>query len=371
MPPLQRALSAWRTDEVPIGDALRWLWLATHAAHDVWDDESWEVLCTRHLRGDRRGLWRSCRSHSAPGWGCTSSRVSSPRRPRLVDEFETVNEVMDKDLLPYGALALAAWRGRQDIASELIRTTFAGAGERGEGMGLSIVDYSSAVLYNSVGQYYEALAAAERGAGYQPELGFATWSLVELVEAAMRSDHPDRAADALELLARTTNASGTEWALGMRPVVRAQVAPDDAAEGFHVEAIDRLGRCRMRAELARAHLLYGEWLRREHRRLDARSQLTSAYDMFSDMGADAFAERARRELLAAGVTVRTRTFAAREDFTSQEAQVARLAAEGRTNPEIGAELFLSPRTVEWHLGKVFAKLGIESRKEISEALLNT
>ena len=194
---------------------------------------------------------------------------------------------------------------------------------------------------------------------------------MELVEAATRSGHPDRAAEALELLVRTTSASGTEWALGIEARSRAQVAPSDAAEGFYVEAIERLSLTRMRIELARAHLLYGEWLRREHRRLDARSQLTSAHDMFTDMGADAFAERARRELVAAGVTVRKRVFGAREDFTSQEAQIARLAAEGRTNPEIGAELFLSPRTVEWHLGKVFAKLGIESRKEISEALLNT
>ena len=149
------------------------------------------------------------------------------------------------------------------------------------------------------------------------------------------------------------------------------MAQGDAAEELYVEAIERLGLSRMRIELARAHLLYGEWLRREHRRLDARSQLTSAHDMFTDMGADAFADRARRELLAAGVTVRKRAFGAREDFTSQEAQVARLAAQGRTNPEIGAELFLSPRTVEWHLGKVFAKLGIESRKELSDALQNT
>ncbi len=372
VPPVQRALNAWRTDEVPIADALRWLWLATHAAHDVWDDEGWDVLCSRHLRLARQAgalAVLPIALNSRMGLHFFAGELAAAAA--LVDEFETVNEVMDNHLLPYGALALAAWRGRQDVASDLIRTTFAGAAERGEGMGLTIVDYSSAVLHNSLGQYEEALVAAERGAGNQHELGFATWSLVELVEAAMRSGHPDRAADALELLARTTSASGTAWALGIEARSRAQVAEGDAAEGFHVEAVERLGRTRMRIELARAHLLYGEWLRREHRRLDARSQLTSAHDMFTDMGADAFADRARRELDAAGVTVRKRAFGAREEFTSQEAQIARLAAEGRTNPEIGAELFLSPRTVEWHLGKVFAKLGIESRKEISEALLNT
>jgi DNA-binding CsgD family transcriptional regulator len=356
---------------VPIVDALRWLWLATHAAHDVWDDESWEVLCTRHLRLARQaGALAVLPIALSTRTGLHLFAGELEEAAALVDEFETVNEVMDNHLLPYGAVALAAWRGRQDVASELISTTFAGAAERGEGMGLTIVDYSSAVLHNSLGRYQEALAAAERGAAYQRELGFATWSLVELVEAATRSGHSDRAAEALELLARTTRASGTEWALGIEARSRAQVAPSDAAEGFYLEAIERLSLSRMRIELARAHLLYGEWLRREHRRLDARSQLTSAHDMFTDMGADAFADRARRELVAAGVTVRKRVFGAREDFTSQEAQVARLAAEGRTNPEIGAELFLSPRTVEWHLGKVFAKLGIESRKEISGALLN-
>ena len=372
VPPLRRALSAWRTDEVPIGDALRWLWLATHAAHDVWDDESWEVLCTRHLRLARQaGALAVLPIALSTRMGLHLFAGELADAAALVDEFQTVNEVMDNHLLPYGAMALAAWRGRQDVASELIRTTFAGASERGEGMGLTIVDYSSAVLHNSLGQYQEALAAAERGAGYQRELGFATWSLVELVEAAMRSGHPDRAAGALELLARTTSASGTEWALGIEARCRAQLAQGDAAEALYVEAIERLGLSRMRIELARARLLYGEWLRREHRRLDARSQLTSAHEMFTDMGAEAFADRARRELVAAGVTVRTRAFGARENFTSQEAQVARLAAQGRTNPEIGAELFLSPRTVEWHLGKVFAKLGIESRKELSDALLNT
>jgi DNA-binding CsgD family transcriptional regulator/tetratricopeptide (TPR) repeat protein len=372
VPSLQRALSAWRTDDVPIVDALRWLWLATHAAHDVWDDEGWEVLCTRHLRLARQaGALAVLPIALSTRTGLHLFAGELEEAAALVDEFATVNEVMDNHLLPYGAVALAAWRGRQDVASELISTTFAGAAERGEGMGLTIVDYSSAVLHNSLGQYQEALAAAERGAAYQRELGFATWSLVELVEAATRSGHSDRAAEALELLARTTHASGTEWALGIEARSRAQVAPSGAAEGFYLEAIERLSRSRMRIELARAHLLYGEWLRREHRRLDARSQLASAHDMFTEMGADAFADRARRELVAAGVTVRKRVFGAREDFTSQEAQVARLAAEGHTNPEIGAELFLSPRTVEWHLGKVFAKLGIESRKEISGALLNT
>ena len=232
-------------------------------------------------------------------------------------------------------------------------------------MGLSIVDYSSAVLHNGLGNYQEALRAAEQGAGYPDELGFSTWSLVELVEAAARSGHPDGAADAFELLTRTTRASGTDWALGIESRSHAQVSQGEAAEGYYVEAVERLGRTRVRVEYARAQLLYGEWLRRENRRREARNHLRSAYDLLTEMGVEAFAERARRELVATGETLRRRSVEAREEFTAQEAQIARLAAEGRTNPEIGAELFLSPRTVEWHLHKVFAKLGIGSRRELS------
>jgi DNA-binding CsgD family transcriptional regulator len=172
------------------------------------------------------------------------------------------------------------------------------------------------------------------------------------------------------LLIRTTRASGTDWALGIEARSHAQVSQGDAAEGYYVEAVERLGRTRMRVEHARAQLLYGEWLRRENRRRDARSHLRSAYDLLTEMGAEAFAERARRELVATGETLHRRSVGAREGLTAQEAQIARLAAEGRTNPEIGAELFLSPRTVEWHLGKVFAKLGIGSRRELSGTLLN-
>ena len=372
VPSVRRALTAWRTDEVSMAAALRWLWLASHAAHDVWDDESWDVLSTRHLLLARQaGALAVLPIALSTRIGLHLFAGELGEAAALVDEFATVNEVMDNHLPSYGALFLAAWRGRQDTVSELVRTYVPVATARGEGMGLSIINYSSAVLHNSLGQYEEAMAAAERGAGYSQELGFGTWSLVELVEAAARSGHPDRAAEAHELLARRTSASGTDWALGVEARSRAQLSSGEAAEGHYVEAVERLSRTRMRAELARAHLLHGEWLRREGRRLDARNQLSSAYEMLTDMGAEAFAERARRELVATGETVRKRSVGAREEFTAQEAQISRLAAEGRTNPEIGAELFLSPRTVEWHLRKVFAKLDIGSRRELRAALLNT
>lgn len=369
--PLRRALNAWRADEVPVADALRWLWLATHAAHDVWDDESWEVFCTRHLRLARQAgalAVLPIALNSRMGLHFLAGEFAAAAA--LVNEVSTVDEIMGSHLPPYGALALAAWQGRSEVLSGLTQSCSAQAAARGEGMGITIVDYSSAVLHNGLGQYQEALRAAERGAGYPDELGFSTWSLVERVEAAARTGQPARAADALDRLMRTTTASGTDWALGIEARCRAQVSPGHVAEGYYAEAVERLGRTRMRVEHARAELLYGEWLRRENRRRDARSHLRSAYSLLTEMGAEAFAERARRELVATGETLRRRTVEARESFTAQEAQIARLAAEGRTNPEIGAELFLSPRTVEWHLHKVFAKLGIDSRRELAGTLLN-
>ena len=229
--PVQRALTAWRTLEVPTADALRWLWLATHAAHDVWDDESWNVLCTRHLQLARQAgalAVLPIALNARTGLHLFAGELAEAAA--LVDEFATVNDVMGNHLLPYGAVAVAAWRGRHDVVADLTQTTFAQAEERGEGMGLTIVEYSSAVLHNGLGQYQEAMTAATHGAGYQPELGFATWSLVELVESAVRSGHPDRAAEALEMLVRSTTPSGTDWALGIEARTRAQLIEGDAAE---------------------------------------------------------------------------------------------------------------------------------------------
>jgi DNA-binding CsgD family transcriptional regulator len=193
-------------------------------------------------------------------------------------------------------------------------------------------------------------------------------ALPELVEAAVRDGKVDRAATALDRLSEFAQAADTDWALGLEARCHALLSTDERAEAFYRDAVDRLGRTRMRMELARAHLLYGEWLRRAGRRVDARHHLDSAYEMLTAMGADGFAERARRELVATGETVPKRTVETRDDLTPQEAQIARLAGDGHTNPEIGAELFISPRTVEWHVGKVFGKLGISSRKELRAAM---
>jgi DNA-binding CsgD family transcriptional regulator len=239
---------------------------------------------------------------------------------------------------------------------------------RGEGLWLAADDWGSAQRHNALGRYDEALVAAERAVARG--LGLRIWVLPELIEAAARSGQPERAAPRLAQLAEIARAAGTDWALGTHARAAAMLAEGAPAERLYKEAIDRLSRIHMRGSqtLARAHLLYGEWLRREHRRVDAREQLRIAHGMLADMGAEAFAERARRELQATGETVRKRSVETLDELTPQEVQVARLAADGQTNSEIGAQLFLSPRTVEWHLTKMFGKLGISSRKELRSAL---
>jgi len=238
---------------------------------------------------------------------------------------------------------------------------------RGEGLGLSSIEWASAMLYNGLGRYEDARAAAQQVREYPHDRMF-SWVLPEFIEAATRSGTADGADDALKRLAESTRASGSDWALGIEARSRALLSDGEAAEHLYREAIERLGRTRIRFELARAHLLYGEWLRRDRRRMDAREQLRRAYDMLSDMGAEAFAERAARELLATGETARKRTDDTRDQLTAQEMQIARLARGGWSNPEIGAQLFISPRTVEYHLHKVFTKLEISSRSELERVL---
>ena len=239
---------------------------------------------------------------------------------------------------------------------------------QGEGIGIGVTEWVNAVLYNGLGRYDEALTAAEQGSAYPDELGLATWSMVELIEAAARTGAPERAAGALRRLSETTSACGSDWALGIQARSRALLSQGESAERLYREAIERLGRTRVRVELARAHLVYGEWLRRQNRRVDAREQLRAAYQILTAMGIEGFAERARRELLATGETVRKRTVETAGELTAQEAQIARLARDGLSNPEISTQLFISRRTVEWHLRKVFAKLGISSRRQLRGVL---
>ena len=235
-------------------------------------------------------------------------------------------------------------------------------------MGVAICEYAHAVLCNGLGLYDEALAAA-RGACADPtEMVAHNWGMIELVESAARTGRIDLAADALDRLAGKARACGTDWALGLEARSRALLSDADTAERGFREAVEHLSRALVRAELARAHLLYGEWLRRANRRADARSELTLAHEMFTAMAMEGFAERTRRELLAAGATVRQHTADAADQLTEQEALIARLARDGLSNQEIGAQLFISARTVEWHLRKVFTKLGVSSRGQLQRAL---
>jgi ATP/maltotriose-dependent transcriptional regulator MalT len=283
-------------------------------------------------------------------------------------EADAVCEVTGSRAAPFTAMLLASLRGNQAEAARLIEATIAEATAGGQGIAVAYAHWAAAILANGLGRYEAALAAARHAAQDTSALYISMWVLPELIEAAARSGNAPQAAGALDRLAEFTQAGGTDFGLGVEARSRALLSAGEMAENLYREAIDRLGRTRLRPELARAHLLYGEWLCGENRRADAREQLRTAHDMLAAIGMDAFAERARHELLATGETVRQRTAEPVSTLTAQEAHIARLAADGQTNPEIAAQLYLSARTVEWHLRKIFTKLGISSRSELREAL---
>src|SRR5215468_6186360 len=367
-PALKVALRAFR-DEPLSEEELRWLWLACRIARALADDEAWDELTARHLDVARRAG-----AFSALPVALTdrvlvelfSGRIGVAMS--LAAESDAVVEATGSHLTLRTSIVLANWRGRDAEALALIEARRKDVLRRGEGLWLAANDWGSAIRYNGLGRYEDALAAAEGAAEAARGLGPSILLLAELIEAAARSGQPEHATAPLAQLAEIAYAADTDWALGIHARAAALLAEGEAAERLYREAIERLSHIRTRATLARAHLLYGEWLRRENRRVDAREQLRVAHAMLAGMGMEAFAERARRELLATGETVRKRTVETLDELTPQEVQVARLASGGQTNPEIGAQLFLSPRTVEWHLGKVFGKLGVSSRKELRTAL---
>jgi DNA-binding CsgD family transcriptional regulator len=368
VPPLRRALDAFRGVEGLDARDARWLWLACRLAQDLWDDELWYELATRGLRVAREtgalrvlptaATYRACLHVHAGAFAAASS---------LIEEADAIVEATGLAPLKLASLMLAAWRGNEAETLGLLEAGVPQARARGEGLALGVADWTTALLYNSQARYAEALAAAERGC--EPDdVGLFAWNLVELIEAGVRSGVTDATADALDRLSARTQASGTDWALGIEAGSRALLSDGRAAEPLYREAVERLGRSRGVVHLARAQLLYGEWLRRENRRVDAREQLRAAFDRFHEIGVEGFTERARRELLATGETAPRRTEETRDVLTPQEAQIARMASDRQTNPEIGAKLFISPRTVEYHLRKVFTKLEISSRKELRGAL---
>jgi DNA-binding CsgD family transcriptional regulator len=334
-------------------------------AQDVWDDELWHVLATRGVRVARATgalhLLPNALNYLA-GLNVHSGAFSTAAG--LIDEVESITRAIGLPPLKYAECMLAAARGDYVQLQAVAEVPLRNAMTRGEGSALGGYGFFTALLHNGHGHYAEALAAAQRSCEYEDPIYFG-WALAELIEAGVRSGQLHEATTALERLRERTQASGTEWALGIEARCRGLLSND---ESLYSESVQRLARSRAVLELARSQLVYGEWLRRDNRRVDAREQLRAAHEMFSRMGAEAFAERARRELSATGETVRKRTVETIDELTTQEAQVARLAASGHTNPEIGAELFISPRTVEYHLRKVFTKLGISSRKELRRAL---
>jgi DNA-binding CsgD family transcriptional regulator len=348
------------------GEDRRWLWLACRLAQDLWDDELWQELATRGVRLARDTgalhLLPNALNHLAV---LNVHSGAFAAAAALIAEVDGITKATGLPPLLYAAAMLAVARG--DPAPALFDFAWRNATERGEGSALGLHWWFSALLHNGNGQYGEALASARQACEHDDVMIYGR-AQVELVEAGVRAGRPDAAAAALDRLSERTRASGTEWALGVEARCRALVSDD---ESLYRESIERLARSRAAVELARSRLLYGEWLRRENRRTDAREHLRAAHESFSHMGAEAFAERARRELLATGETVRRITADTRDALTPQEVQVARLAREGHTNPEIGAQLFISPRTVEYHLRKVFRKLDVSSRKELRDALGDT
>ena len=368
-PTLRRALSAFRSGELSSAEQGRCTFLAWRTACLLWDDDSLDVLSSAHVKRAREAgaltelpLALTGRIYAAT-FGGELLRASS-----LVDELTAVCAVIGARPPPYGPLTLAAWRGREGEASRLIEAATNEVGGRGERLAVGAAHGANALLLNGLGRYHDAMVAAERSLEHPEDQGFSEWGMVDLIEAAVRSGKPERATDALQRLSQSTRVSGTDWGLGIEARSLALLSEGEVADGRYRLAVERLTRTRMRGELARAHLLYGEWLRRERRRVDAREQLRTAHDMFDAMSAEAFTERARRELLATGETARKRVVETRDDLTAQEAQIARLARDGLSNPEIGARLFISPRTVKYHLRKVFTKLDITSRTELDNVL---
>jgi DNA-binding CsgD family transcriptional regulator len=372
-PTLTRALELVLAREVPTDEAGRWLWLAgsrpsATIAVELWDAESWHVLAAREARVARDAgalVHLRLALNFVAGTHLVAGELTAATL--ALEEDRLIAEATGNSPITYTEMLLAAWRGHEEHASELIETTLQEATARGLGRFVTLATHARAVLYNGLGRHDAARDAASEAferdlAGFQPLV------VPELVEAASKTGDEDLLRTALEWLSERTRVTPTEWVLGIEARVRALLSDGEIAERLHRESIDRLGRTRVRVELARGHLLYGEWLRRERRRVDAREQLRTAHGMLDSMGIEAFAERARRELLATGDTARKRTADTRDELTAQEALIARLARDGLSNPEIGTRLFISPRTVKYHLRKVFLKLDISSRGELDRVL---
>jgi DNA-binding CsgD family transcriptional regulator/tetratricopeptide (TPR) repeat protein len=373
---LRDALDLIRVEAQRGDGVMRWFWQAfpivqESASHEVWDDDVWHQLATCAVALARdAGALAVLPNALVSLAGVHVQAGEFPTASALVEEADAITAATGHAPLKYHSVLLAAYRGGEAEALKLIESAIVHGTARGEGRVVGLTGYSKAVLYNGLSRYEDAFAAARVACDHE-DLGLYGWCLIELVEAGARADERDAAAAALRQLEERAVNAGTDWAIGILARSRALLADDLTAESAYLEAIERLGQTRIAIHLARAHLVYGEWLRRCNRRVDARTQLNTAHEMFATMGAEAFGERARRELLVTGRKVSKRSSkgsaASGGELTAQESQIARLAGEGLTNPEIAAQLFISTHTVEWHLRKVFAKLGISSRRQLRGA----
>jgi len=371
-PALRRALGALGDQAGRAAPGCGRLLLGCRVARDLWDHATWRRLSGRLIMEARRtGELRvlpAALDNGAVAQLLAGDFAAAAATARQADAFAQAAGIT---AAPYGSLALAAWSGAEAAVERLITTVTPRMLARREGRWLTAAAWATAVLGNGLGRYEEALAAAEEGVAGATGLGPAAWSMAELIEAAARLGYTERARGALGRLAGIAAASESDWACGLLARSRALMTEDESAEQHYRTAISLLDRAGVTAELARARLLYGEWLRRRMRRMDAREQLREAHQVLSAMGAAGFAERARGELMATGETARRRVPETASALTAQEVQIARLAADGLTNPEIGVKLYLSARTVEWHLRKVYVKLGVSSRRRLREALPGT
>ena len=372
-PVLTRALDMFLAVDFSSGESDRWLWLAAGRigqiiAMELWDFESWRTLAAGQVRFARStgalmhlafALNYLARTHILAGELTAATR--------LVEEDHLIADAAGNPPIADTAMMLAAWRGQEHEASELIDAVSREATARAAPALLSRAYYASSVLYNGLGRSAAAYDAARRAFEREP-MGYGSHIVPELAEAAARTGDMKLLGTALDWLSERSRATPTEWVLGIEARARALLSEGESAERFYRESIERLSRTRVRSQLARGHLLYGEWLRRERRRGEAREPLRTAHQMLDAMGIAAFAERAGRELQATGETARKRSVEAAVELTAQEAQVARLARDGLSNQQIGARLFISARTVQYHLGKVFTKLGISSRSQLAQAL---
>ena len=368
-PILSQAARAFAVGEISTGEGFRWGFLAASAAYTLWDDDTWHQILVRQLQTARdAGLLANLPIYLHAMSTSAAWRGDFEMADAFLTEADTIAEATGTQLSRVAAVVLVGARGKAAEASALIEVEVRNASAAGQGLGIQTCDWVSAVLYNGLGRYEEALAKARQASEEAPERWVAAFALPELIEAAARTGRTRLAGEALERLAEATGVGDSDWGLGIYARSRALLSEREDAERSYREAIDRLSRTQLRPQLGRAHLVYGEWLRRENRRLDAREQLRLAHELFSRIGMEAFAERARGELQATGEHTRKHEVETRDDLTPQERQIAELARDGLSNPEIGARLFLSPRTVEWHLRHVYTKLGIKSRRELAKAL---